>query len=141
MIEFTTKNGHKEVKISEASWRDASLLKKEALKCLGNTSVLNNVKNLTQITSTVLFGEISKLIIGLDTSVEFENAIMKCLSGCIYDGTRKIDENLFNDIPEAREDYYEIVSKCCEVNLRPFFKSLVSEFKTRFVSLEENIQP
>ena len=141
MIEFTTKNGHKEVKINEASWRDASLLKKEALKCLGNTSVLNNVKNLTQLNATVLFGEISKLIIGLDTSIEFENAIMKCLSGCIYDGTHKIDENLFNDIPEAREDYYEIVSKCCEVNLRPFFKSLVSEFKTRFASLEENIQP
>lgn len=140
MIEFTTKNGRKEVKINEASWRDASLLKKEALKCLGNTSVLNDVKNLTQLNSTVLFGEISKLIIGLDTSIEFENAIMKCLSGCIYDGTHKIDENLFNDIPEAREDYYEIVSKCCEVNLRPFFKSLISEFKTRFASLEENIQ-
>ena len=140
MIEFTTKNGHKEVKINEASWRDASLLKKEALKCLGNTSILNDVKNLTQLNSTVLFGEISKLIIGLDTSIEFEDAIMKCLSGCIYDGTHKIDENLFNDIPEAREDYYEIVSKCCEVNLRPFFKSLVSEFKMRFANLGENIQ-
>lgn len=138
MMEFTTKNGHKNVKINEASWRDASLLKKEALKCLGNTSILNNIKDLKQLNTTALFKEISKLIIGLDTSIEFENAVMKCLSGCIYDNTHKIDENLFNDIQEAREDYYEIVSKCCEVNLRPFFKSLVSAFEARFGNMEEN---
>ena len=140
MMEFTTTNGQKNVKINEASFRDASLLKKEALKCLGNTSVLNNIKDLKQLNTTVLFNEISKLIIGLDTSIEFENAVMKCLSGCIYDNTHKIDEILFNDIPEAREDYYEIVSKCCEVNLRPFFRSLVSAFKTRFANMEGNIQ-
>lgn len=141
MMEFTTANGHKNVKINEASWRDASLLKKEAFKCLDKANVLEGIKNITQLNTTILFDKISKLIIGMDTSIEFEKAVMQCLSGCIYDGTHKIDENLFDDIPEAREDYYEIVSKCCEVNLRPFIKSLISAFKTRLGNLDENIQP
>ena len=42
MMEFTTANGHKNVKINEASWRDASLLKKEAFKCLDKANVLDS---------------------------------------------------------------------------------------------------
>lgn len=141
-MEFVTQNGNKKVEIKEASFKDASNLKKAVMKCLLNTDALKgvNVENLQGVDSTKLFDSLGQMLINMDTSEEFDRAIMNCLSNCIYDGFFKITEQLFDDKPEAREDYYEIVSKCTEVNLRPFFKSLVSELKQRFQTLnkEEN---
>lgn len=133
-MKFTTQNGQKEVTINEATFKDAAALKKAAMKCLLDTNVIKNIdaKGLQNTDITKLFDALFQLIINMDTSDEFESALMECLKSCIYDGFFKITPQLFDDKPEIREDYYEIVSKCCEVNLRPFFKSLVSELKIRF---------
>ena len=142
-MEFTTQNGNKECIITAASYKDAVALKRAAVKCLLNTDVLkgidlDNLKDLKGLNITKVFDVIGQLILNIDVSEDFEKAVFLCLPYCTYDGI-KINSQLFDDIPEIREDYYEIVSKCCEVNLRPFFKSLVSELKQRFKTLTENI--
>ncbi len=140
-MKFTTQNGQKEVIINPASFKDAGNLRKAAMKCLLNADALKDVdlNNLQSSEISSVFDVLFRLIINMDTSVEFENAAMECLKECIYDGFYKITPQLFDDKPETREDYYEIVSKCCEENLRPFFKSLISELKTRFNHLPNNI--
>lgn len=132
-MEFITTNTKKTVKIVPATFKDASDLKKETMKCLNKSDVLKNidVNNISNTNTKGIFDSLANLIISLDTSVEFENAVFKCLERCIYDDKFSITQQLFDDKPELREDYYEIVTKCCEVNLRPFFKSLSSELSTR----------
>lgn len=132
-MEFTTQNGKKAVIINEASFKHAVELKKAVVKCLLKTGI--DINNLQKIDTSKLFNTLCESVIHLDTSDEFDKAVMNCLSECLY-GCSKINEALFDDKPEAREDYYELVTKCCEVNLRPFFKSLVSELKTRFQTLK-----
>lgn len=75
---------------------------------------------------------IKDTLIGIDTSEEFNDAIFQCLACCTYKKVYKIDEALFDreDIPEARQDYYEIIFACVEENLRPFIQSLISTWKT-----------
>ena len=136
-MEFTTKNSGKSIKIKPASFQCAMRLKKEAFKCLNKTNALEKVKDLKNIELTTLFSEIANLLVEADTSDGFNKALMDCLSVCICDGTHAITEQYFNDCPALWEDYYEIVSKCVEVNLRPFFKSLASELQTRFNQIEE----
>lgn len=138
-MEFITQNGNVAIEIKSASFKEACNLKKAVAKGLtgkdlgfGNTSLMD-----------IKLDSILQLLVDIDTSDEFEKAVMECLKCCIYDKggkNLKITAQLFDDIPEAREDYYEIVTKCCEENLRPFFKSLVSEFKTRLATIPEDIQ-
>lgn len=137
-MEFVTQNGQKTVEIKEASFKDASELKKAVVKALSKSGI--DLSNLEKIGTKNLFQTIFDFVINVDTSDDFDKAVMNCLSNCIYDGFFKISENLFNDKPETREDYYEIVAKCCEVNLRPFFKSLVSELKRRYATLKAENQ-
>lgn len=75
---------------------------------------------------------IKNTLIGIDTSDEFNDAVFACLKYCTYNNVYKIDEALFDNdqVPEAREDYYEIIYTCIEENLRPFMKSLVATWKT-----------
>lgn len=139
-MEFNTQNGNKEVVINTASFKDAANLKKAAMKCLLNVDILKNIniENLQGLDSTKVFDALGQLIVNMDVSEDFEKAVFACLSNCLYDGF-KINMQLFDDLESAREDYYEIISKCCEVNLSPFFKSLCSELKQRFKTLTENI--
>lgn len=139
-MEFTTQNGNKECMITAASFQDAVNLKKAAMKCLLNVDTLKgiNLDALQGLDTTKVFDALGQLILNMDVSEDFEKAVFDCLSVCMYDFV-KINKQLFDDKPEAREDYYEIVSKCCEVNLRPFFKSLVSELKQRFKTMTANI--
>jgi hypothetical protein len=141
-MKFTTQNGQKEVTITEAPFKSAVNLKKAVMKCLLKVEALKNVdfNNLQGLDPTKIFDAIAQMIINVDTSDEFESCVMDCLSICIYDNFHKITQQLFDDKPETREDYYEIVSKCCEVNLRPFFKSLISELQTRFSRMELTTQ-
>lgn len=134
MIEFTAKNSGKSIKIIPASFKDAITLKKEALKCLNQAGIIKDLKleSLKNIETSDVLSSLSSLIITMDTSNGFENAVFDCLKVCIYDNKMSITSQLFDDKPELQEDYYEIITKCCEVNLRPFFKSLVSELSTRF---------
>lgn len=136
-MEFVTKNSRKNIKIKPASFQVAMRLKKEAFKCLNRSNTLEKIKDLKNIELTTLFSEIANLLVEADTSDGFNKALMECLSVCICDGTHAITEQYFDDCPELWEDYYEIVSNCVEVNLRPFFKSLASELQTRFNQVEE----
>ena len=136
-MEFTAKNSGKKIKIIPASFQKAISLKKEAFKCLSKTNALEKIKDLKNIELNTLFGEIANLLVEADTSDGFNAALMECLSVCICDDTHAITEQYFNDCPALWEDYYEIVSHCVEVNLRPFFKSLSSELQARFNQIEE----
>lgn len=76
---------------------------------------------------------VKNTLLSIDSSDEFDEAIYNCLRVCTYKTTYRIDKDLFDNpqIPEAREDYYEIILSCIEENLRPFLKSLISMWKTR----------
>jgi len=138
-MEFITTNTKKSVKIIPAAFKDVAALKRAVMKIALNSDILKGGQ-LSKINNSDHTGMLTSLIegvIGLDTSEEFERALMTCLTVCIYDDKFSITSQLFDDKPEIREDYYEIASKCCEENLRPFFKSLVSELKTRFNQVGE----
>ena len=139
-MEFKTQNGNIAVEIIPASFKDASNLKKAITKGLVGSHLLDGVNTANLM--DIKIDSIIQVLVNIDTSDEFEKAVQECLKCCIYDkgvNNLKITPQLFDDIPAAREDYYEIITKCCEENLRPFFKSLVSEFKIRFNQLEKNI--
>lgn len=136
-MEFIAKNSGKKIKIIPASFQKAVNLKKQAFKCLNNTKSLEKIKDLKNIELNTLFSEIANLLVEADTSDGFYKAVIDCLGVCICDDTHAITEQYFDDVPALREDYYEIVSKCVEVNLRPFFKSLASELQTRFTQIED----
>ena len=97
------------------------------LKLLGENSLLER-----EIDFMGVIDFIKNTLIAIDISEEFENALFECLKFCTYKTVYKIDEALFDNekVPEAREDYYEIMWYCIQDNLRPFFKSLVSMWKT-----------
>lgn len=140
-MEFKTQNGNVTVEILPASFKDASNLKKAITKGLVGSNLLDNVNTANLM--DIKIDSIVQILVNIDTSDEFERAVMECLKCCIYDkgvNNLKITPQLFDDIPDAREDYYEIITKCCEENLRPFFKSLVSEFKTRFQMISQNLE-
>lgn len=138
-MEFVTQNGGVTVEVKAASFKDASNLKKAVAKGLKGNNLGLDGANI----SDIKLDSIIQLLIDIDTSEDFERALLECLKYCIYDKggkNLKINVNLFDDIPEAREDYYEIITKCCEENLRPFFKSLVSEFNHRLATIPSESQ-
>ena len=85
-----------------------------------------------EIDFTGILDFIKDTLIGIDTSDDFIEAVFACLQYCTYKKVYKIDEALFDNeaVPEARQDYYEIIFACVEENLRPFIKSLISTWKT-----------
>lgn len=95
------------------------------LKLLGSTESIFD----KQVDFTSVFDFIKNVLISVDISETAENAIFECLKHCVYDRTHKITLDLFDEIEEAREDYYEIIFACIEENLKPFIKSLVSMWK------------
>ena len=127
-------NGGKTIDIRPAGFQDAINLKKAVAKCLLDAGVVKNL-DFQGLELTLLIDKIAELLFNAETSNSFEKALFECLKYCYIDenGVKiKITPQLFDEKPELREDYYEIVVKCAEENLRPFFKSLVTEFKTRF---------
>lgn len=134
-MEFITSNGQKKVVINTATFKEMCDLKKEAMKCIqqaADSDVLNNFKDVSTVTA---LDAIIKALIAADTSADFEKALFVCLGHCFYDEFYTINEQFFEDHKEAIDDYYEIVAKCIEENLRPFFKSLVTAFNTHLQKL------
>ena len=104
------------------------------LKLLGNTASIFD----KQVDFTSVFDFIKNVLISVDVSETAEAAIFECLKHCVYDRTHKITLDLFDEVEEAREDYYEIIFACAEENLRPFIKSLVSMWKIQAEKLGKN---
>lgn len=144
MRDFTTQNGGARVIINPAPYKTVVKLKKVLLQEIKNNSiglkVIGNNENLLEKTLdfTGCIDFIKNALIGADISDEVNNAIFDCLSYCTYETTNKINEELFDKIPEAREDYYEIIIACIEENLKPFTKSLASQWLILAPKLGEN---
>ena len=134
MKDFKTQNTGARVVINPAPYKKVVNLRKVLLKEIKQNSIGLKLtgKEEDVLEKTLDFSGvldfIKNVLIGADTSEEVENAIFDCLSYCTYNTTLKIDQDLFDKEPEAREDYYEIIISCIEENLRPFIKSLVSEW-------------
>lgn len=133
-MDIITQNGNKNITIKAAGFQDAINLKKAVAKCLLDAGVVKNLE-LQGLELANLIDKIAELLFSAETSNFFEKALFECLKYCYIEENgvkNKITLQLFDEKPELREDYYEIVSKCVEANLSPFFKSLVTEFKIRF---------
>lgn len=144
MKDFQTQNTGSRVVINSAPYKIVTNLKRVLLQEIKNNVIglkisgeSNNVFEKT-IDFTGCFDFLKNVIIGVDTSPEVNNAIFDCLKYCTYNTTEKIDEGLFDKCQEAREDYYEIIISCIEENLRPFIKSLVSEWSILAPKLGES---
>ena len=118
--------------INEATFKEAIRLQKvifeEAKKLkldIGDIDieVFSSVK--------MLLNTFKDMFLNLMTSKEFEDVLFQCLKHCTYNDVQ-ITPNLFEDIAEARCDYYEIIKECLEVNLSPFLKSLTSQLSSLF---------
>lgn len=149
MLDFQAQNTNNRVVINPVPWQLATKLKNVIFKEIqkypvgvklisalrdskGNGKNVADVLSGTDIEFSNVLDFIKDCLIGLDTNEAIQSTLYECLAYCTYQSTRKINAQLFDDVPEAREDYYEIVAKCLECNLRPFLKSLQSQFSTLF---------
>ena len=139
-MELITKNGNKKFIINFAGFKNAVKLKNAAADFLLKNGVHKNLGDFKEANIASLLDKVFELLLSAETSDKFNDALFGCLESCIYDETFKINKQLFDDKPEIIEDYYEIVSNCIEVNLRPFFKSLVAELKTRLNQIPETLK-
>lgn len=143
MLDFKTQNTGARVVINPAPYKTVLILKRVLLQEIKNNAIglkISKDKELLEktIDFTGCIDFIKNVLIGAEISEEVNIAIFDCLKYCTYNTTEKIDENLFDKVPEAREDYYEIIISCIEENLKPFIKSLVSEWSTLAPKLGEN---
>ena len=143
--ECTTVNGNATLVLEEATFADCiilqSVIMEEAKKLkidIGNIEI-EDVKGFEVTSMSNLLDNIKDLFFGLMTSEKFDRIIFKCLSSCTYNGI-KITKQLFEDIHEARQDYYQIIKECVEINLNPFLKSLTSLLSMLFPTTTSNNQ-
>ena len=147
MKEFKATNTGNKVVINCATTKEVQRLKQVILNEIKKNPI--GIKLIGQGPSilekeldfTGVLDFIKDTLISIDTSEAFQEAIYECLKYCTYKTVYKINEELFDnpEVPEAREDYYEIIVACIEENLRPFLKSLISTWKTH-TDLTEYVQ-
>lgn len=145
MLEFTTENTGAKVIINVASMRQVTNLKNVILKEIIKNPLGLKAKETKEATTALeqeldisgLLDYLKNTLIEIETSEDFNRAVFDCLSKCTYDMIR-ITPELFDTKPEARADYYEIIFKCIEENLRPFIKSLASMWSTLAPKIGEN---
>lgn len=133
--EFKGENGARIV-INPASFKEATALKKAIEKELLNAKIpldlgkVNGLKEakdeLNKHSLAELIDILKNIVLSCDTSEEFNMALFNCLKHCTYKDIM-IREELFDDIPESREDYYTIIFECIKENVIPFFKGLLSK--------------
>jgi len=134
MKDFKTQNTGARVVINPAPYKTVLNLKRVLLKEIKQNSIglkiTGNEENLLEksLDFTGCIDFMKNVLIGADISEDVEIAIFDCLKYCTYNTTQKIDQDLFDNNPESREDYYEIIISCIEENLRPFIKSLASQW-------------
>lgn len=137
-MEFITQSTGVTVEIKPAAFKDVAALRKVIAKNLKLKNIVDGSDSLNL--SDIKIGSILDLLAEIDSSDEFEKAVFECLKVCIYDKGGKnvrITPQLFDDLPEIRQDYYEIVTECVKENLRPFFKSLASKFNILLKTIPE----
>lgn len=129
--ECTTVNGNAELILNEATFADClilqSVIMEEAKKLKVDIGEIELDFGGSSVTS--LLDSIKDLFLNLMTSEKFDRIVFKCLSYCTYNNV-KITKQLFDDVPESRADYYQIIKECVEINLAPFLKSLTSQLST-----------
>ena len=143
MKDFEAKNTGNRIVINPAPYKTVLNLKRVLLNEIKNNSIgLKISADKTVLEKTIDFTGcidfIKNILIGAETNIEIENALNDCLSYCTYKTVHKITPELFDNEPEAREDYYEIIVSCIEENLKPFMKSLVSEWSALAPKLGES---
>lgn len=142
MKEFNGSNGAKIV-INSAPFGVVKKLRKciaQELKNIqidiGNPDSLAALKQEFGNNVSKYLNSFKNLLLGLETSQDFEDVMWECLKECLYDH-KAITPLLFDDIPEAREDYDRIVYEAAKENLGPFFKSLGGLLSTPNLMTEE----
>ena len=141
--EFKGQTG-KRIVINVANFKESAQLKaciaKELLKQnidIGNADSLAGLKDELNNSVPKLLNTAKNLLLSCEVSEEFNKALFDCLRHCTYDSIQ-VREQLFDDVPEAREDYYMIVFECIKENILPFFKGLLSKLKTLNPTKESN---
>lgn len=139
--EIKLQNSGKTLIINTASTLEVKILKNVifaeikkfplGIKLLGHTESIFD----KQIDFTAVFDFVKDVLISIDTSAEAESAIFECLKYCVYDKVHKVTPELFDEVEDARQDYYEIIYACVEHNLAPFIKSLISMFSTHLAKI------
>jgi len=145
MREIKGQNGAKIV-INASSMKNVKRLRqciaKELLKHkidLGNTSSLTDIANTLKDNLPKLINLLKDVLLGMEISEEFETVIYACLSDCTYNNIQ-IREQLFDDIPEAREDYDRIILEVIKENLAPFTKGLLGTSSISSLMTKESSQ-
>lgn len=124
MIEFMAPSGAT-VTINIADWQDAKRLKKAIWRELASAGIKVDL----EIDVSSLIGPLLRV----DSSDVVDAALAPCLARCLRNG-EKITDATFND-PEARQDYYDIVYRCAEENIRPLAKGLILKLSTAMVAI------
>lgn len=57
------------------------------------------------------------------SSKKIESALYKCFERCTYNGSRIVDDSIFESV-EARDDYFTVCFEVAKENIMPFTKSL-----------------
>ena len=139
--ECTTVNGNAELILNEATFADCltlqSVIMEETKKLKVDIGEIEIDFGGSSVSS--LLDSIKDLFLNLMTSEKFDRIVFQCLKNCTYNGI-KITKQLFDDVPEARADYYQIIKECVEINLRPFLKSLTSQLSTLLPTMTSDNQ-
>lgn len=95
-------------------------------KELNLTQVIESLTDVESFMSQdvkVLLPLLQQIICDLESSTEFQEIVYNFLHCCTYNGI-VITQQLFDDKPELREDYYTLKLEVVKFNLHPFSKSL-----------------
>lgn len=111
--------------VAPAPFADAKALYQGILRAVGATSIS---------TSMEMTSVIKDLFCSAFSSKEIDVLLDACMKRCTYDGT-KITEETFEPV-SARTDYVKVCTEVALENVLPFFKSLLSEFKTAQATMQ-----
>jgi hypothetical protein len=125
--EFKGQSG-KRIVINIATFKESAQLKACIAKELLNQNIdLNSFDSYEALKRE--FSNLKDILLRFEISEEFNAALFNCLQHCTYDKI-PVDDRLFDDVPEAREDYYTIAFECIKENIYPFIKGLLSKLNS-----------
>lgn len=94
---------------------------------IGNPKTLKDLKKQIGDNISDYVNLVKDVLLGLEVSEEFTDVIYQCMRECTYNKIA-INEQLFDDVQEAREDYDKIVMEVIKINIAPFMKPLTGMF-------------